>query len=98
MIRLGIAEGRGHTTLRRNGVRTGRENFRDDGGLQTGLRQGHRSAHTGTTGTDDHCIKRTLGDFQLQPPQNLGCPTGITQQQECDDRMQSQTHIDGLDV
>jgi hypothetical protein len=69
VILLGIAERGSHTTLRRNRVRTRREDLGQHSRLQAGFGQLDSRTQTGATGTDDHRIKfenRNTHAYSLQ--------------------------------
>jgi len=63
MILLGVAQRGGHAALRRDGMRTGREDLGQHGGLEAGLGQGNRGAQAGAAGADDDRIEFADGDF-----------------------------------
>ncbi|MNJ34802.1 hypothetical protein D3C77_295270 [compost metagenome] len=57
IVRVGRSDGAGDATLGRYGVRTGREDLGDHGSLVTTLSQLQRSAHAGTTTTNDDGVE-----------------------------------------
>ena len=58
VVRAHVAERGGDAALRRDGVRAGRENLGDAGGLQARLRRAERRAQARAAGADDHDVDR----------------------------------------
>ena len=57
-----VAERGRDTALRRNGVRSGREHFRDIGSAQSALRRAHRRAKTRSACAHDHHVVSMVGN------------------------------------
>ena len=66
VIFLGVAQRRGDTALRRDGMRARRENLGQHGGLESGLGQLDRGTQAGAAGTDDDRIEFANGNFMLR--------------------------------